>query len=189
MPRAAPLYQKAVEEAVTAYLGAMETPVHRYRAKQTVETVIRAYLALAADASDRRISPTTQRMMDLEIGEAMIVERLAPQDVRRRMKTARKLTNDDTRRFISSVLPDGKLRVTRVEPDYKPVRPVNPKSREMASLLPGQEIVSTAITSTRGKGQIGTNTKVAARKLMGLPHADWTVKAGPRGSILLKRIR
>lgn len=63
----------------------------------------------------------------------------------------------------------------------------NAKAVEMAEMKAGERKIAKTILTAKGHGQMGTNTKIAARKILDCPTADWSVKTTERG-ILLTRI-
>lgn len=172
-----PLYEAAVNEAITAYEAVAGNPP-----RQVVQAVVRAYLSVAADLErqrvDGRISPVSRALAAMPVGGTREFTGEAIHDLRQRMRTARDLMGNpdakwacETRGPVVFVrrLVDG----SRTWRD--PTK--NPKARELAAMRPGETITPKTITAARGAGSMGTNSKIAARKILGDPAADWTVKS------------
>jgi hypothetical protein len=192
------LSRPAVDDAVSALSAAVEDlrPVLKRAAVEAIaRDVIRTYLlteqAELSRRHDGRMSDITKKLTAMEVGDRVLIESTPPQAVRARMKTARRAMDNAQAVFVCDTMADGRIRITRLEDgaSAKVKRVVeNPKARELASLQINQEIISTTLTSLRGAGQMGPNTKIAARKLIGAPGADWTVRQTEKG-VLLKRTR
>lgn len=193
--RQKPLYPQAVDEAtqsLTAELDHRGVVISDPRA--VVQAVVRTYLMIARELEqqriDHRISPLSKRLSQMIVGASIVYEGQSLQVIRQRFKTAQRLMGNPDARWRCESLPDGKVRIERLPDGSRYYRDPakNPKVRELASLKVGETIVSKTLLTTRGKGQMGSNTKVQARKLMNNPEADWTVKSY-NGKVRLTRIK
>lgn len=192
MRRQQPLYQIAVEEAMSVLAAEVDLPPGR--ARKVVEAVVRAYNVVAFDAAnasrrDHRLSPVTKRIMEMELGARILLPSMAMQDIRARMRTVRTLTGEPDRKWRMETQHDGKIMVTRIAPeDPQRIMPPESKAVELAGMKAGQEKIGVHVKSVRGKGQVCSSTKVTARKLLDESHAQWTFRSTDRG-VLIKRIR
>lgn len=181
--RAKPLYPEALAEALQALLPALPPDMPRHAARALCASVVRSYLMVAGGLEgarmDYRIAPLSRALAALEVGAAMIAPAMPTQCVRGRMSTARKLMDNPAATWRSETLPDGRIKVTRRDDGattYARDLTKNAKAMEMAALKPGESVWSRTIATSRGRGQMGSNAKVAARKLLGAPRANWTVR-------------
>lgn len=189
--RARPLYQLGVDEATFVLVAETELPPAR--ARKIVESILRAYNVIALDAEgsrmDYRLSDVTKRLAAMMEGAKILLPSMALQDIRARTNTVRKLTGESDRRWRLETQHDGKIVVTRLRPG-EPLRDQSPepKAVELSKMTVGEEKVGTAIKSVRGKGQVCSSTKTMARRLMGVPYAQWTF-ATVREGVRVKRTR
>lgn len=171
-----PLYDAAVDEAVQAYEAAAGLPP-----RQVVQAVVRAYLIVAQDLErqriDGRISPVSRALAAMAVGATREFRGEAVHDLRQRMKTARDLLGEPDAKWSCQSRGDAVL-VRRLPNGARYFRNplANPKVRELVAMKPGEVIVPKTITAARGRGSMGSNVKIAARKYLGDPAADWTVK-------------
>lgn len=195
MKRNKPLYAAAVDEAIPALVSALDAEGVAVRGpRPIVQAVVRAYLAVAQDLenarTDGRISPLSRRIAALAPGAGFEFSGQSLPVIRQRFKTARDLMGNPDARWRCESRPNGVVFIERL-PDgsryhREPTR--NPKVRELISLKPGETVLSKTLKSVRGAGQMGGNTKVQARKALGDPNADWSVKQHGSG-VRLTRIR
>lgn len=197
MSRARPLFDTAVHEATSSLIPALEEltvrTIHRYQAKKIAEDTIRAYFSVAKDQEatrvDGRISKESRELSALEVGRSITVKPQPFQSLRGRMATARKLMDNEEARWKCETVPEG-IKVTRTidGQSYHRDPMKNKKAVELSEMKVGERRIAKQILTTRGKGQMGTNTKIAARKILDCPTADWTVCTDPRG-VLITRTR
>lgn len=195
--RAKPLFDTALHEATSSLVPALEEltgrVIHRYQAKKIAEDTIRAYLAVAKDQEARRIGPRisqeSRQMAGLEIGESVVVPAQTFQSIRNRMTTARKLMENDDAKWRCEAT-EGGITITRTVDGARwwrdPTR--NEKAVELAAMAPGDKRIAKTIKTLKGRGQMGTNTKIAARKILEDPAADWAAQTTAKG-ILIHRTR
>ena len=155
---------------------------------ETVRAVVEAYMGaaaplLAARKVDKRTAPFVGAVAKLKVGEYLDIPMQPLQSVRQRFKTVMRVAQNENLKFSTQVRNDGTVRITR-NPDgsryfRSPFR--NVKAVEMASLKPGSSIISRTLTSTRSKGAMGSETKITARRILGNPEADWSVKMTTKG--------
>ena len=183
MKRNRPLYPQAVEEAIPALVAILESEGVAIRSpRQAVQAVVRAYRAVADDLEakrvDGRISPLTRRLAGLAVGASFEFTGQSLNVIRQRFDMARELMGNPDAKWRCETLPDKTVRIERLADGSRYYRdPLkNPKVRELISLKVGETVVSKTLTTVRGKGQMGGNTKVQARKALNSPKADWTVK-------------
>lgn len=190
--RAKPLYGLAVDEAIPALTGALEAEGVAVRfPRPIVQAVVRAYLAVARDLeaqrTDGRISPVSRALAAMAVGASREFPDAAVHDLRQRMKTARDLMDNPDAKWSCETR--GTVVVVRRLVDgarYWRNPLANPKVRELAAMRVGETITPKTITAARGAGSMGSNVKVAARKAVGSPSADWTVKSH-RGKVRVTR--
>lgn len=187
-PRATPLFETAVREASIALTAALsEEDIALRRTRPVVEATVRAYLAVAKDEEARRhtgnISPLTRDIAALDIGQSLLADAIVRKGFNNsRLKAVRNLMDNQHAMFFCRStgpnVPAGKIRVTRAQdgarPGWEPTR--NRKAVELAAMRPGEAIISREIRSLRGKGQMCTSTKNAARKILGDANANWRVR-------------
>ncbi len=153
---------------------------------ETARAVIEAYLRVPVPPEtieDWRLSPITRACAKLEPGQFVDVAGQPIQAIRARFHTARRLLGRPNAVFICESLSSGKVRVRRLEDGVRYHRNpwLNPKAVELASLKPGESKIAESLKTVRGKGSMGGNAKVAARKLLDNFRADWTVRMTTRG--------
>lgn len=194
--RAKPIYPAAIREATPTLIAELEAQGLTVRNPEAVvRAVVRTYKAVADELetkrTDGRISPLSRRIAALAIGQGFEFEGQSLAVIRQRFPTARQLMDppNASARWRCESRPNGSVWIERLRDGssyYRnPAR--NPKVRELASLRVGETIVSKTLLTTRGAGQMGSNTKVQARKLLNEPKADWTVKSF-NGKVRLTRI-
>lgn len=128
------------------------------------------------DLQTRNFSQTSWRIANLQVGESAVFISSSLQLLRQRFPSARKIAGNSSMVFRCETLSRG-IKVVRL-PDGSPLKRdplANPKVRELVSLEVGQKLESKAITSTRGAGYLGSNSKVMARRYLKSPEAQWTV--------------
>lgn len=193
--RAAPLYEVAVAEAVstlTVELNDLGVEiVSKRKATEIVQVVVRSYLAVARDLETRRVSkkssPLLKSLVLMPVGETRIIEDQHTSTLKSKLRVAAAHMGQLDASF-RVWRKDGKLYVKRVANGTRSRDPNrNPKAVELASLVPGQSVIAKTIRSTRGKGQMGQNTQVQARRILDDKDAKWSVKATAEG-ILLTRV-
>lgn len=183
--RPTPLYKEALEVARVAYIAEQRRqsdPSAVVRA--TVAAYLRAHRAADIKRTDSRVSPVTRKLAALAIGRFVILDAMPTQAVRGRYDMARKLMGVPNATFTAELLPDGRVRVFRLLNGacaHRRDPSKNKKAVELASLKPGESLLSKHINTTRSKGQPGSNTKVAARKLLGNGRADWSFRMTNKG--------
>lgn len=194
--RAKPLFETAVQEATSSLLPALEEltgrKIHRYQVQKIAEDTIRAYQAVARDQERSRVSgfvsDETRKLAALEVGRHVIVVPQPFQSLRGRMATARKIMDNPDAKWKCETVAEG-IKITRTIDGARfwrdPTK--NAKAVEMAEMKAGERKIAKTILTAKGHGQMGTNTKIAARKILDCPTADWSVKTTERG-ILLTRI-
>lgn len=180
-----------MDEAIPALVGSLEAGEPP---RMTVQAVVRAYLEVARDLerkrTDGRISPFARKLAAMAVGARIEHAGQSLQVVRQRFKTARALMDNPAAKWRCETRPGNVVVVERM-PDgsaYYRAPLANPKVREIASMKPGETIVSKVLTATRGAGSLGSNCKVQARKALNAPKADWTVKAHG-GKVRVTRLR
>lgn len=185
-----------LEAAKAAYLGALRNG--NDGPSDVVARVLRAYLAAnpvitgpeLTQPMDGRISPISKDCAAMKVGDKIEVPAQPLQSIRQRFKTACRLMNNPDAKWRTRSLSNGKVEIERMADGVRYWRDplLNAKAVELASLAVGQSIISKTLKSTRSKGSMGSNTKIAARRIMGIPYADWSVEARSKG-VRLTRIK
>lgn len=160
---------------------------------EVVKVIVIAYLGAPVEVlnpNDPRLSPVTKKLLTLRVGQHIDVVAQPLQSIRQRFKTVANLTQNLKIVFRCETQKNGKVRITR-QPDgerYSRDPRKNPKAAELASLKVGESIIAKTLKSTRGVGQMGSNTKISARKILGNPYADWSVETTIKG-VRLTRLK
>jgi hypothetical protein len=184
-----PLYEVAVNEAITAYEAAAGNPP-----RQVVQAVVRAYLVVAQDLEaqrvDGRISPISRALAAMVVGTSREFRGAAVHDLRQRMKTARDLLGEPDAKWSCQTQGDCVL-VRRLPNGARYFRNplANPKVRELVAMKVGETIAPKTITAARGRGSMGSNVKIAARKYLNDPAADWKVRTIAGGKVRVTRVK
>lgn len=202
MTRNRPLDRKALKAAKKMFLETMDVaglsidPRVHLLGDKLLDILIRKtiveYLDQSKDAKlyKRNYAKATHQLAEMKIGEVIEVDAQPLQSIRQRMVSARQIMNNPD--AIWNTERNGlKVTIVRNE-DNAQVRYFdpgkNPKVAEMVRMKPGDSIISAAQTSTRGAGQMGSNSKIMARRYLHDPEADWTVRMTTKG-IRLTRIK
>lgn len=198
--RGAPLYDRAVKAAGDVLVSAMAEigwtpPLRRDSAKdldRVTRTVIRAYIAAAHESrrAKRDYSETTKKIAAMAEGDTIQVPLQSQQTLRGRFKSARAILDNEKAVWI--IRYKGEFaEITRLwdgaDPHYRDLDD-NPKAVELAALQLNVWTYSNVLKSTRGKGQLSSNDKVQARRILNVFDAAWVTKQGPKG-VMIKRIR
>lgn len=129
----------------------------------------------------RSYSPQTHKLAEMKVGDVVTFYPQPFQSLRGRMKSARELMKNEDAQWTLRM--DGNDIVCERLDDGAPLRKVSKseKVQELASLKPGESIISKTILSVRSKGQLSSNNKIMARRVLNDEKADWTVKQTNKG--------
>lgn len=156
------------------------------RAGGPPEALVDAIVAIRVSAFARRMTrPPAALTKDIAgLFPEQFVETVEQcrQTIHGRMKTAREILKNPDARWRVDKVSDGVIRITRMEDGAKYERGVLSLAvLEIAALHVGDSKIAEHIKSVRGKGQMGTNTKIAARRFLGNDAADWSVRSTSQG--------
>jgi hypothetical protein len=200
--RGAPLYDGAVKVTADVLVQSMveigwTPPLKRDTQKdldRVTRQILRAYIAAAHESrrAKRDYSETTKQIAAMKEGEVRNFPLQSRQTLRGRFVSARAILDNEAAVWIARDKGDH-LEVTRLwdgaNAHYRDTD-VNPKAVELASLPINQWRKSKTVLTTRGKGQLSSNDKVQARKILGDYEAAWVVRQSADGEgVVIKRLR
>lgn len=150
---------------------------------------VRAYIFTEriSDKIDKRVSPMSISLSQMTIGEVMPVDPTAPQVIRARMTSARRIMRNPIATWVCHT-EAGRTLVTRKEDGARPTKNprLNGKADFMACLQLDHAWVRAPLFLHRR--MMSTNTKVTARKIMNDPDADWSVQMR-RDGVYIRRTK
>lgn len=146
-------------------------------------------------SASRGMSETTKILMSLRPGQIAVVPNQAAQSIRGRMKTARVQMGVPDAVWRTWKAPDGRRMAKRLpngsQAEVRLPEEHSAKSHELFGIKLGESIVSEhwSVPPGQKRTQIGNNHKVAARKLLGNPMADWRMSTMANGKVKIRRIK
>lgn len=141
----------------------------------TTRRTIRAFLLedRKERLRDKRISPLTLSLSEMEVGDRKLFPPHAPQTYKGRFRSARKLMSNTLATWVCDTI-QGEMWICRLPDGARPTkRPENNlKAVAIAKIFPSDGYV--LCPEFLHRRQLGTNTKVTARKILLAPEADWS---------------
>lgn len=175
----------AMEPARAAYVSAVRSGAGP---SDVVAAVVEAYIQAANDLGallppikrQRQVSSSTRTIAALSPGERAVVHGIVAGQLVRHYATARRILGNPDAMWSSATQPDQSVVVTRNEDGCNLRDPRrNAKAMELAGMAVGQSRISaTIVTASTGSVHLA---KRQARRILGDPTAQWSVKATTRG--------
>jgi hypothetical protein len=150
--------------------------------------LVRAYRAAAETLPPKQehsMSPGTKALMAMAVGDEIDAEGLQPSAWRNRMSTARRLMANPAVRWLFVTLGPGNVVIRRLPDGTAPKRALGPRAQRLAAVGLWEKRTFT-------RDEIGVrldrSTKMAARKILDLPTAEWRSASTNKG-LRVERIR
>lgn len=173
----------AAREAARLHLAAIRgyEPLARQVDALTAAT-IGAYLAVMTGerTANQRVAQSTRAMAHMAVGDTLDIRAASRSCLRANMKTARRLMTNPKASWALHETDTGRIRVTRLADGSQPQRDPwsNLRAVQIARLHPQQSALCDAFPSVHA---LAMNTKVAARRLLDNPEANWSARTTSKG--------
>jgi hypothetical protein len=133
------------------------------------------------------LSETTKTLMTMRVGDTVIFPPMTQSALSTNRNTARKRMGIPDARWHGEILPDNRVRVTRM-PDGSPHLYGNAGKSPAVQTMAGMA-VDDVVTVSSIKGPLHSSHKQQARKLMGKDYANWKATRLANGTLRITRVR